>query len=205
MIRGKRVLLRAVEATDIERLAGWLNDPEISHLVGGFHLPISLSEQRDWYERAKADKRTVRLMIDDLETNEPIGMTGLWEIDWVNRHALTAIKFGPTNARGKGYGFDAIMTLMAYAFFQLGLNRLRGDILPYNIGSYRVYVEKCGWKLEGIARQDAFRDGIFQDRLLVACLKSDFTSLESAREYIPMPDQERVTILNTHRATTALS
>ncbi len=197
MIHGKRVLLRAIESSDLESLAAWLNDPVVSHLVGGFSFPISLSEQRDWYERAKSDKSTVRMIITARETGEAIGLTGLWGIDWINRNALTAIKIGPAAARGQGYGRDTLMTLMSYAFFQVGLNRLRSDIIEYNISSYRLFVSKCGWRVEGVAREDAFRDGKYFDRILVACLRSDFVKLPDVLDYAPQVEVNRIVITRT--------
>lgn len=194
MIEGKSIRLRAVEEKDLELLAQWLNDPYISHYVGGFSFPVSMAQQQRWFEHAVADKSSIRFIVETKDTCRAIGLTGLWQIDWVNRHALTALKLGADNIRGKGYGTDAIMTLMSYAFYQVGLNRLWGEILPFNVGSYKAYVEKCGWRVEGVYRQHVFRDGRFYDQLRVAILKSDFDALPSVQEYVPSPDSGQVVV-----------
>lgn len=193
MIIGLKTRFRPIEESDLERLAQWINDPEISHLVGGFSFPLSMTEQREWFLRSHQDKRTQRWIVESHE-GVVLGLTGLWEIDWRNRHALTALKLGAAEARGKGYGTDAILTLMSYAFYQVGLNRLWGEILPYNVGSYRAYVEKCGWKVEGVFRQHVLRDGVLWDQLRVAALKSDFDALPAAADYIPRQDSRRVDV-----------
>jgi RimJ/RimL family protein N-acetyltransferase len=198
MILGKRIRLRAVEERDLAELAAWINDPEISRLVGGFSFPVSMNQQRDWFEKTRAEGATQRWIVETTDGSETLGLTGLWRIDWVNRHALTALKLGGRDIRGKGYGTDAIMTVMSYAFFQLGLNRLWGEILPFNVASYKAYVEKCGWKVEGIFREHVFRDGRYHDQLRVAVLKSDFLALETAQAYLPEPDLPEVVIHQPH-------
>lgn len=200
MIVGKKVRFRALEEPDQPLLVEWMNDPEISRLVGGWTFPLSLANQRDWFAGARKDSRNQRWMVETLD-GTPLGLTGLWEIDWQNRNALTALKLGSPAARGKGYGTDAIMTVMAYAFSQVGLNRLWGEILPYNLGSYRAYVEKCGWKVEGVLRQQIYRDGSFHDQYRVAVLKEDFMALPDAPAYLPKPAEKRVTVLPEHWGT----
>jgi len=160
----------------------WLNDPTISHFVVGWSFPVSLAQQKQWFERSLGDTRTQRFMVDTKE-GETIGVTGLWDIDWQSRHALTAVKLGTESVRGKGYGRDAIMTLMAYAFHDVGLNRLWTDILQFNRGSYRAYVEKCGWQVEGVLREQVYRDGQHYDLLRVAILKHEFEALPDAGDY----------------------
>ncbi|MBX3181903.1 MAG: GNAT family N-acetyltransferase [Polyangiaceae bacterium] len=200
MIVGNKVRFRALEDDDQPLLVAWLNDPEISRLVGGFSFPASVSAQREWFARAKSDSKNQRWMVESLE-GEPLGLTGLWQIDWQNRHALTALKLGAPSARGKGYGTDAIMTLMAYAFFQVGLNRLWGEILPYNLGSYKAYVERCGWRVEGVSRQHIYREGQFHDQLRVAVLKEDFLAHPEVARYTPKAPEHTISVLPEHRVT----
>lgn len=191
MIEGKAVVLRAVEESDLSNLAMWLNDPAISHFVVGWSFPVSLAQQKQWFERSLGDTRTQRFMVDTKE-GETIGVTGLWNIDWQSRHALTAVKLGSESVRGKGYGRDAIMTLMAYAFHDVGLNRLWTDILQFNRGSYRTYVEKCGWKVEGILREQVYRDGHYYNLLRVAILKHEFDAFPEAADYRPTVETDRI-------------
>lgn len=192
MIKGKRVFFRPVEETDLPYLVKWLNDQDMARLVVGWTFPVGAAEQRAWFDCSHSDTRTQRWMVQPLDGDEPIGLTGLWDIDWHNRHALSALKLGSSEIRGKGYGQDAIYTLMAYAYYQVGLNRLWGDILVYNKASYRAYVEKCGWRVEGVQRQHVFRDGQFHDLVHVAALRSDFEALSESKEYRPVPLSDRI-------------
>ncbi len=199
MIEGKSVVLRAVEEADLPNLAAWLNDPTISHFVVGWSFPVSMAQQKQWFQRSLGDTRTKRFMVDTKQ-GETIGVTGLWDIDWQSRHALTAVKLGTESVRGKGYGTDAIMTLMAYAFHEVGLNRLWTDILTFNRPSYHAYVEKCGWKVEGILRQHVYRQGRYHDVLRVAILKQEFEALPGAADYVWAGDSESIAVPPSHQA-----
>jgi RimJ/RimL family protein N-acetyltransferase len=183
MIKGPRVQLRAVEESDLPLLQQWTNDSEISQLVGGWSFPISMAQQREWFQRSLGDSRTQRFVVES-ESEGVLGLTGLWDIDWHNRHALTALKLGSPNVRGKGYGTDAIMTLMSYAFLDVGLNKLWTTILTYNIASYKAYVEHCGWRVEGVLRQEVYRAGQYNDLLRVGILREEFLVHPQANRYI---------------------
>jgi RimJ/RimL family protein N-acetyltransferase len=198
MIDGKRVRLRAIEEPDLALLAQWMNDPDISSSVVGWSFPVSAAEQRVWYTRSMEDRSNKRFMVEAMDTGETIGLTGLWEIDWHNRHALTALKIGAKNIQGKGYGTDAIMTLMSYAFFGVGLQRLWGEMLPFNAASYGAYVSKCGWRVEGVLRNHVFRDGRMWDLIRVASLREEFENLSRAKDYLPTPRDERIVIDPAH-------
>jgi len=191
VIYGKKVRLRPIEESDLGLMVQWFNDPEIAQLVGGWDFPISLAQQKEWYRSSLSDRRTQRWIIEDFE-GKPLGLTGLWDIDWHNRQALNAVKFGNPDVRGKGYGTDVIMTVMAYAFFQVGLNRLWGEIIDYNIGSFMAYVKNCGWKVEGKLRKSIFRDGIYHDQYRVAILKDEFMALDGVDSYIPSQEKRKI-------------
>ena len=200
MIEGQRVALRAIEEEDLSLLQQMLNDREISRLVGGFSFPVALHEQREWLRRASADRSTQRWMVLDRETGAAVGLTGLWNIDWQSRHALTALKLAAPETRGKGLGTDAILTLAAYAFDQVGLHRLWSEILLYNRGSYRAYVEKAGFRVEGVNREHVWRDGRFHDQVRIGLLADEFAAGPHAAAYGAKPLEASVTIEDAHRA-----
>lgn len=183
MIPGQAVRLRPVERSDLALLQELANDPVIGGLVVGWDFPVSMHGQERWLESSSPDRTTVRLMVDDAETAMPIGLTGLWEIDWHNRSALTATKLHPERV-GRGMGSDSIMTLMAWAFYVVGLRRLHGAILDFNSASMNAYVGRCGWQVEGLEREAIFRKGEWIDLYRVAVLRSDFDALPNALEYV---------------------
>jgi len=73
---------------------------------------------------------------------------------------------------------------MAWSFYEVGLRRLYSTILDSNAASLGAYVRKCGWRVEGQAREAVFRGGTWQDLNHVAILRSEFDALPLAKEYI---------------------
>ncbi|MDM8542152.1 GNAT family protein [Desulfococcaceae bacterium HSG9] len=185
MIKGKKTFFRPVENEDMNFCQILYNDPNIRQMVVGWDFPVSKENQRRWFESLVNDKNNIRFIVETKEKKR-IGLTGLWDINWHNRHALTAIKLLISkDIKGKGLGRDAIMTMNSFAFYDVGLHRLWSTILDYNIPSFKSYVKKSGWKVEGKLREHIFRNGAFHDLYYVACLKEDFLAVPDVKDYIP--------------------
>ena len=178
-----RIGLRAVTRKDLELLLRWKNDSEIEYLSGeDWDFPLSMERQEIWYEEYLKDSKNIRFMLDVIKDKKTVGYTGFWNLDWKNRKAHTGLVIGDRSARGKGYGVEAIFTIMEYAFLELNLHRLYGKIAEYNTASYKVYVEKCGWKKEGVLEDDFYRRGKYYNTIKVAILKPEFLRLRKKME-----------------------
>jgi RimJ/RimL family protein N-acetyltransferase len=75
------------------------------------------------------------------------------------------------------------MTVMRYCFEELNLNRLDGSIIEYNVPSQKLYINKCGWRIEGKKRQSVFKGNMFHDELFVAILKEEYEQLVKDSKY----------------------
>lgn len=173
MIDGKMIYLRAMEPEDMECYRDMINDPDISKNVVGWSYPVSKREQMQWYERAVGDKHNLRFTIVLKENDLPVGMVNLVSIDWQNRSAKHGIKLHPACPKGKGIATDAVMTLMGYAFEEMGLHRVETTRIEYNEASRKLY-EKCGWKVEGVKREAVYRGGKYHDLVVISALKEDY-------------------------------
>lgn len=172
-IEGKKIVLRAIERTDLQNLNSWANNPEIQYWLGGWHFPTNLNDQEKWFAGLSANSIHQRFAIDSPDLGM-IGTANLVDIDWKNKNAFHGMLLGDKDIRGKGYGIDTVMAIMKYAFEELGLNRLDGSIIEYNVASYKLYVEKCGWKEEGRQRTWYFRKNQYWDRIIVGITKEDY-------------------------------
>lgn len=181
-VEGKKVTLRALERKDMEELRSYHNDPEVAHLLGGWTTPISSEQQNQWFDRLGFDNRTIRFAIDTVEDGF-IGISTIVNIDYKNRSAHHSILIGKKNMRGHGYGRDTVMTTMKYAFEELQLHRLEGDILEHNIPSYNLFIKKCGWVEEGVKRDFTFRNNRYYDQIIVSILKEEYEELSNKLGY----------------------
>ncbi|HEV7860363.1 MAG TPA: GNAT family protein [Pyrinomonadaceae bacterium] len=180
-IRGKRIILRAIEVEDLPLLHAWLNRPEIAGGLGDVHFPSSRSQQLKWFERIQADEHTIRLAVQDGERSL-IGYTGFWNIHWRDRRAEHALVVGEDARQGQGFGREIIMTCARYAFEEMGLSRLDANILETNQASRKAY-EACGYRVEGTLRAHALRGGQRVDRILLGLLAKEYFALVEANRY----------------------
>lgn len=178
---GEKVVLRALELSDMDLLRSMINNPKIEAMVEGWSFPISTLQQENWYNRVLNDTSCIRLAIETLE-GLLIGTVDLRDINWKNRSAFIGIKISSEGNRSKGYGKDTIDTIMKYAFEELNLNRLETTILSYNQPSKQLFTRKCGWKIEGEKRQAVYKGNRYQDQLFVAILKDEYLSLKYGDE-----------------------
>jgi RimJ/RimL family protein N-acetyltransferase len=175
-IKGSHVTLRAIEEKDLKLLNSWANDPEIQRLLGGWHFPTGMEDQKKWLSTLSPSSCHQRFAIDT-EDLGLIGTANLVDIDWKNRNAFHGMLLGDKNIRGRGFGIDTVMSIMKYSFEELGLERLDGSIIEYNEASIKLYVEKCGWKIEGIKKNWYFRSNKFWDKIIVGITKDDYLNL----------------------------
>lgn len=187
-IHGKKVILRAMELEDCELVREMFNDPEIEDLVVGWAFPLSSYSQKKWFEN-NYNSENFRFIIETKEDGA-IGVATLLDIDWKNRMAQHGIKLAKKDIRGKGYGTDAVMAIMRYAFDELGLNRLNSSWFPENIPSKTMYM-KCGWKEEGIRRNYIFKHGEYRDLVETGILASDYYQLIEDNHYWDNTEQNK--------------
>ncbi|MEA1992870.1 MAG: GNAT family protein [Euryarchaeota archaeon] len=170
MIKGKKVVLRALEKEDIENCWRWINDPEITEGLAMI-FPVSKYEEEKWYENTVGDDKNKIFAIEADSTY--IGNIGLHEIDWVNRKAELGIMIGEKESQGKGYGTDAIKTLLRYAFTKMNLHKIQLRAFEYNKKAIQCY-KKCGFNEEGVMREDVFRNGTYHSTIFMSILRSEF-------------------------------
>lgn len=72
----------------------------------------------------------------------------------------------------RGYMKSAVLAMVAHCFDSLRLHRLEAACLPDNIASIRT-LEGASFVREGLARQYLKINGVWQDHLLFARLRSD--------------------------------
>ena len=173
MLEGKKVRLRAIERGDLPRFVQWLNDREILYFLARY-MPLSNTEEERWFEQHLKDEKS-RVFAIETRGGVHIGNVALDKIDWKNGHAELGIFIGEKQVWGQGYGTDAVLTLLDFAFNEMNLHRIALHVMAFNQRAIRCY-EKCGFVLEGTEREVVFRGGRYHDQLIMGILREEFDS-----------------------------
>jgi RimJ/RimL family protein N-acetyltransferase len=103
----------------------------------------------------------------------PIGVISLMNISEANDSAELSVIVGQPEDRHRGYGAEAIDTLLRYGFEELRLNRVGLSVFEFNEDAISTY-EKLGFCEEGRLRKVLKRDGAFHDAILMSVLGSEW-------------------------------
>jgi diamine N-acetyltransferase len=171
MIRGTRVVLRAIERSDLPRYVQWLNDPAVLEYFGQV-FPMSMPDEEAWYEGMLED-RTVRNFAVDLE-GQHVGGAGFGRIDPRNASAEVGLFIGLPELWDQGVGTDVLKTILRFGFEEMNLNRIALRVFAGNERAVHLY-EKVGFQHEGRMRQAEFRHGRYHDLLWMSVLREEWT------------------------------
>jgi [ribosomal protein S5]-alanine N-acetyltransferase len=178
IVEGEGVYLRAPQMADF---AEWAEIREASRT---FLTPWEPTWLHDDLTRA-AFRRRLKRYAEDLRTDQayPFFLFAKTDNALVGGLTLANVRRGVAQAGSLGYwmgeayarqGFmtAAVQALIPFAFGALRLHRLEAACIPSNIASVRL-LEKTGFTREGFAREYLCINGVWQDHLLYALLKTD--------------------------------
>jgi len=170
MIAGEHVILRAFEREDAERCYRWMNDPNIVRTLKS-RYPIAFQNEMEWLERAMLANTTERhFAIERRDDRSHIGNASIHDIDWVSRSGWFGLFIGEPTAWNRGFGSDAISTLVRFAFDEMNLEKLRINVFQYNDRATHV-LETHGFVAEGRLRRDFYRDGAYHDLVIYSIFR----------------------------------
>ena len=137
-------MLTTLAPADVERLAGWEGDAEVTRFAGRrFGQPAGAWR---WWERVRSDPRHRVLGIRTAD-GRLVGDVELADINWARREAELRIRIGDRRFRGRGLGRDAVRAAVAYAA-RLGLRRVFLRVDVRNVVAIRCY-EAAGFRRQG--------------------------------------------------------
>jgi diamine N-acetyltransferase len=185
---GTAVALRPVEPADVGAIRRWLNDPRIRPLIGETR-PLSPLGAEAYVEKLQRDESRIWFMIVERATGRPIGECGLLRMMPAWRTTDLSIILGEPDARGCGYGTEAITLLMDYAFGALNFHRVAIGVVGFNTRALRFY-EKVGFRREGVQRDGYYFDHRYHDFVMMSILEDEFRALRSAQVNEPQVSRD---------------
>lgn len=170
MIAGEHVILRAFEREDAERCYRWMNDPNIVRTLKS-RYPIAFQNEIEWLDRAMNGGSGDRhFAIERKDDRVHIGNASIHDIDWVSRTASFGLFIGEPSAWNRGFGSDAIGTLVRFAFDEMNLRKLRINVFDYNDRAKHV-LETHRFVVEGRLQREFYREGTYHDIVILSVFR----------------------------------
>ena len=172
----ERFILRQVNIEDYEDIYDIYCDEEAVKFQGITNMTSMEQAKRSvtFFLNGYRDKKFVKWCIARKEDNRVIGIITLHHIETCNFRAEIGYMLN------RRYWRQNVMSevgekLLQYAFKEVEFNRIEAHIHPDNIASIKL-CEKLGFQREGLKKQCDInlRTNEFEDRIILAILKSDF-------------------------------
>lgn len=169
----RRLLLRNLQESDFGMIHRHASDPEVTRYMdwGPNSEDDTIAYLRTAVEAATSpEPKAWDLGVIERPHDEFLGIVG---IRLICAGRAEVGYWLAKNAWGRGIATEAVETLVAFGFDQLGLHRVEARCDPENSRSARV-LEKIGMVREGCLRQSVCVRGQWKDRLMLAVLKQDW-------------------------------
>lgn len=175
-MEGQQVILRALEATDLELLTRWNFDPMVTAFFSP-RLPNTLTEQKEWMLRQLEGGPKKKFMIIDKTSKEAIGVLGMMGIDHVNKNAEIGITIGNISFWGKPQPKEAFSLVLQFLFQQFNMHMVYLQVFDSNIRAIRFF-EKFGFRRDGIRRECVYAHGAYHSIMMMSLLKQEFEQID---------------------------
>jgi RimJ/RimL family protein N-acetyltransferase len=170
----KRIKLRALTSSDLDKTILWNNQEDISDLYLGHPFPVNPETEKIWYDKILTSNfPTTVFGIEVIENNLLIGLSLLKNINLINRSSEFAIYIGDKEYRNKGLSKEATFDTLSFGFSKLGLNRVYLKVQEGNESAIKLYLSS-GFKQEGILRKSVFKNNQFKSEFIMSILKNEF-------------------------------
>ena len=169
-LKGERVALRPYREEDFEFIHQWVNDEKTTFYMFTGQCPTSLSTSRSIYKEQFESSLNVVFIVENIQTQTPIGMAGLYDINPTARKTEFRILLGKD--RGRGLGTEATKLVTNYGFERLNMNRIFLGVTEENAGAVKAY-KNAGYKVEGILKEDLYRNGKYYNSIRMAILAEE--------------------------------
>lgn len=177
MYEGELIRLRAYKKEEINQILEYVNDPEIKRFTTPMvPYPFTYEDEEKWLNSNSALNHTYSFAIESLNEGKYVGGCGINIVDWKNSNATLGIFIGDKNYWSKGFGTDAMTVLIKFVFYQMNIRKVKLSVYAFNERAIKCY-EKCGFKKEGVLRDEIFKDGRYYDEIIMGILRDEYGSM----------------------------
>lgn len=173
LFSGERVRLRKMGIEDISIYHRWRNDIEVMQFTSPSLDVFSYAETESFVKIITESNNSKGYIIEEIESNKPIGVTSLINIDYGNRNAECIIDIGEKDYWSKGFGREAFQLLLDFAFNELNLHKVNLRVFSFNERAIKLY-QKLGFIEEGKLTEQLYRNGSWHDIVHMGLFKRNY-------------------------------
>ncbi len=170
--------LREMREEDAEPLYEILSNPTTMRFITP-HPVQSIEEMKEkiyTYLQQFKDEKEIPWVIEERSRDQVIGVFRLHKLHFWHQKAELGAIIHP-NSQHKGVMKEVLDCILDYAFDELELNRIVGDIFSGNHAS-RKLLNRFGFQREGVLRQTDFDGKEFHDTEVFSILKSEYNKVK---------------------------
>lgn len=178
VLRGEKISLEPPRPEDSTARVRWFADHAVARYYTSPGVPLVEGDQASADRVARDDSLVLwRIALD----GRAIGTSTLLGIDRLNRHARSSMMIGERSLWGRGYASEAVRLRAAFAFNELGLERLESTSLVVNLGMHRA-LERSGYRKIARRRRHDVVDGRWYDDFVFELLRQDWIDQVSGQQ-----------------------
>ncbi|MDD2229564.1 MAG: GNAT family protein [Candidatus Cloacimonetes bacterium] len=161
--------LTEVSEDDTDFIISIRTDEALNSLSGP---DLSRDEHLKWLEAYKRNPNDLYWVVRDLDTDERMGTTALFDIDFKSNKAENGRAIILEQYRYCVFEFFYLKT--QYAFDILKMNKVYCKVREAETKILRFNVQKLGYKIDGMLRQDWWDGKRYHNFHLISMLRSEF-------------------------------
>lgn len=178
MLYNEKIMLKAIEKSDLEQLLAWRNNKEFRKHFREYR-ELNMQQQEEWFDKkVNHDPNTIMFAIRDIRTNQLLGCCGLCYVNWIERHADLSLYIGYKDKYidNEGLAMEACKLLFDYAFKEINLNKIWTEIFEFDEAKKKLFA-RLNMKIDGRLRENHFHNGQYWDSLIISILKKEFLEI----------------------------
>jgi UDP-4-amino-4,6-dideoxy-N-acetyl-beta-L-altrosamine N-acetyltransferase len=171
MIVGKICNLRKLKLSDARDILKWRRSRNVQKFFPT-NIENNFNKHQKWVKRI-IKSRIDKYFIIEKKNKTKVGVCYLINIDFFHRKAEFGYYLSNKNYYGKGYGLESQYLTINFAFDKLFLNKIICENLENNQKRLNIH-KKFGFKLDGVKREEIFKNNKYLDIYLMSLLKKDY-------------------------------
>jgi RimJ/RimL family protein N-acetyltransferase len=171
------IWIKPTEVIDVPQIVALRNDPSTLLRLHDANQ-YSATQTENWLRSLPATSKRYSVFewlnapTTPAHCGEFVGLVRIDRIDSVNRNCAVGLDLVPKQ-RGRGLSAKVYKWLLDYLFLQLNMHMVYLEVLESNERAIHVY-ERLGFRIDGRLRQRIFRNGTYEDSIVMSLLRTEY-------------------------------